>query len=112
MWIWGALCTESRKIVSCVIGDRSMKTFKVMYDELVPRGVTHWFTDGWSSYNLIPEEQRTISKRCTTQIESLWSDMRLFIKGFNRRTKATLKSPIMIHSLLKIFVYNFNTKPT
>ena len=72
IWIWLALEVNSRKVIGYAVGDRSVYTFKRLWDGLdeIKRKAV-FFTDRWDAYNLIPYKQRIIRKGKTNHIERL-----------------------------------------
>jgi insertion element IS1 protein InsB len=61
VWIWIALCRETRQVVARAIGDRSENACRELWNaipEMYRSG--HCYTDFWSAYQaVIPEEQHT-----------------------------------------------------
>lgn len=60
-WIWIALCRETRQVVAYVVGDRSEKTCRRLW-QAIPEAfrLAHCYTDFWEAYaNVLPVEQHT-----------------------------------------------------
>lgn len=110
LWIWLAICKFNRKVVGFSIGTRGAKTFAPLYDTLKLNGCEKYFTDEYNVYQSVVKDNLIMSKKYTTNVESFWSDARLFIKGLNRRTKCCFKSLETLVSLFKLYVYNYNLK--
>ena len=64
VWIWLALEVNSRKVIGYVIGNRSINTFKRLWDGICDKIKRNaiFYTDRWDAYNLIPSKQRIIKK--------------------------------------------------
>jgi len=57
-WLWTALCRRTRQIVAHVIGDRSVTTYRRLW-QLIPEAhkASHTFSDFWEAYEKVfPKE--------------------------------------------------------
>ena len=97
-------------MVGCTVGTRGAKTFAPLYKSLKSNGCVDYFTDEYNVYQSVIEDNLTMSKKFTTNVESFWSDVRLFIKGLNRRTKCCFKCLETLKSVFKIYIFNYNEK--
>ena len=72
VWIWLALEVNSRKVLAYAVGDRSVCTFKRLWDGLgkIKRKIS--YTDRWDAYNLIPYKRRIVKRGETNHIERLF----------------------------------------
>ena len=63
IWIWLALEVNSRKVLAYAVGDRSIGTFKRLWDGISDE-IKHkiFYTDRWDAYNLTPYKQRIVKK--------------------------------------------------
>ena len=63
-WIWLALEVNSRKVLAYAVGDRSIYTFKQLWDGISDKikRKAIFYTDRWNAYNLIPYKQRIVKK--------------------------------------------------
>ncbi|ADC64414.1 IS1 transposase [Ferroglobus placidus DSM 10642] len=88
VWIWIALERNSRKIISYAVGDRSVGTFKRLWDgiggEIKQKAI--FYTDRWDAYNLIPYKQRIIRKGGTNHVERLFLTLRNDNPRFARKS--------------------------
>ena len=107
IWVWAGIDKITKKIVGWTIGNRSAKTFQPLYDTLVSNGYEEFYSDYLPVYKKVITKTHGLGKKFTTNIESFWSDLRLFIKGLNRRTKACLKSLETLHYLIKLYIHNY-----
>ncbi len=73
-----ALEVNSRKIISYAVGDRSVNTFKRLWDgiseEIKQKAI--FYTDRWDAYNLIPYKQRIVRKGGINHVERLFLTLR------------------------------------
>ena len=53
-WIWIALCRQTRQVVAYVVGDRSAKTCRRLW-QAIPDGyrLAHCYTDFWEAYGFV-----------------------------------------------------------
>ena len=110
IWIWLALEVNSRKILSYAVGDRSVYTFKKLWNGIsdkIKRKVI-FFTDRWDAYNLIPYKQRIIRKGETNHIERLFLTLRNDNPRFMRKTIRFSKSLEMLQNSLKLWIHYYN----
>jgi len=109
IWIWLALEVNSRKIIGYAVGDRSIETFKRLWDGLgkIKRKAL-FFTDRWDAYNLIPYKQRIIKKGKTNHIERLFLTLRNDNPRFTRKTIRFSKSLEMLECSLKLWIHYYN----
>ena len=59
-----ALEVNSRKVLAYAVGDRSIDTFKQLWDGISDKikQKAVFYTDHWDAYNLIPYKQRIIKR--------------------------------------------------
>ncbi len=110
VWIWLALEVNSRKIIGYAVGDRSVYTFKKLWngisDKIKQKAI--FFTDRWDAYNLIPYKQRIIRKRGNNHIERLFLTLRNDNPRFMRKTIRFSKSIEMLQNSLKLWTHYYN----
>ena len=110
IWIWLALEVNSRKILSYAVGDRSVYTFKKLWngisDKIKRKAV--FYTDRWDAYNLIPYKQRIIKRGGTNHIERLFLTLRNDNPRFARKTIRLSKSLEMLQNSLKLWIHYYN----
>ena len=109
-WVWVGICRRTPKVVGCTVGTRGVKTFKPLYDTLVSNGCDKFYTDKYNVYQSVIDCTHVQSKAFTTHVESFWSDVRLYIKGLNRRTKCCFKKLETLLYMLRLYIHNYNLK--
>jgi insertion element IS1 protein InsB len=113
VWIWIALCRETRQVVARAIGERSEKTCRELWNalpEIYRSG--HCFTDFWSAYQaIIPEEQHTaVGKETgeTARVERWNKTLRQRLSRFVRKTLSFSTSLLMHTACLDLFLHRYN----
>ena len=97
VWIWLALETRSRPIVSIAFGDPG----EGMAQQLYPNLPTYYqqqgifFTDAWRSYNILPQEQHFAINRSSNHIEGFNCTLRQRCSNLVRKTLSFSKSLLM-----------------
>ena len=81
-----------------------------MYDRLTQRGAQEMYTDNYNVYQSVIRCGHVPGKAGTTHVESFWSDLRLFVKALNRKTKAYAKSVRTLCDRLKLYIWSYNKK--
>jgi IS1 family transposase len=113
MWIWIALCRQTRQVVARAIGDRSEKACLELWNN-VPEEYRkgHCFTDFWQVYQLvIPEDQLTQVGEETGETAHVkrWNcTLRQRLKRFIRKTLFFSKSTFMHTLCLDLFLHRYN----
>lgn len=113
IWIWIALCRQTRQIVARAVGDRSEKTCQELWDNIPGEyREGHCFTDFWQAYQLvIPESQLTqVGKETgeTAHVERWNCTLRQRIGRFVRKTLSFSKSLFMHIICLDLFLHRYN----
>ena len=111
VWIWLALEVNSRKIIGYAIGDRSVYTFRKLWDRIDDK-IKHkavFFTDRWDAYNLIPYKQRIIKRGGTNHIERLFLTLRNDNPRFARKTIRFSKSLDLLEISLKLWIHYYSS---
>ena len=112
-WLWLALCRRTRQIVAFVIGDRSEKTCKRLYNK-IPEGYRHChtFSDFWEAYQKVFDtgRHRAVGKETgeTAHAERWINTLRQRLARYTRKTLAFSKSDAFHHIVTKRFVVNYN----
>jgi insertion element IS1 protein InsB len=113
VWVWVALCRESRQIVSFVMGDRSRATCQRLW-EAIPESYKRvtCYSDFWEAYQeVIPEEQHEATGKEqgeTCHVERWINTLRQRLSRFVRKTLSFSKSRQMHHCCLKLFIHRYN----
>ena len=112
-WIWIALCRKTRQVVAYVIGDRSERTCRRLW-ETIPASYHegHCFTDFWAAYQaVLPEKQHTaVGKETgeTAHVERWNNTLRQRLARFVRKTLSFSKSLLMHEACLNLFLNRYN----
>ena len=110
VWIWLALEVNSRKIMGYAVGDRSVYTFRKLWDRIDDK-IKHkavFFTDRWDAYNLILK-RRIIKRGGTNHIERLFLTLRNDNPRFTRKTIRFSKSLDLLEISLKLWIHYYNS---
>lgn len=110
IWIWLALEVNSRKILSYAVGDRSVKTFKRLWDGISNKikQKAIFYTDRWDAYNLIPYKRRIIRRGGTNHVERLFLTLRNDNPRFARKSIRFSKSLKMLENSIKLWIHYHN----
>jgi IS1 family transposase len=112
-WVWPALCRQTRQVVAYVVGDRSEKTCRRLW-QAVPEAFrrAHCHTDFRKAYsNVLPVEQHTPSGKesgQTAHVERWNLTLRQRLGRFVRRTLSFSKSSQMHEACLRLFIHRYN----
>lgn len=115
VWVWLALCRETRQVVAFVMGDRSRATCKRLWQE-IPESYKEatCYSDFWEAYQqVIPEEQHeAVGKEegQTSHVERWINTLRQRLSRFVRKALSFSKSHHMHHCCLKLFIYRYNSE--
>ncbi len=112
-WIWIALCRQTRQVVAYVVGDRSEKTCRRLWEAL-PEAFrrAHCYTDFWAAYaKVLPAAQHSaVGKESgeTAHVERWNLTLRQRLARFVRRTLSFSKSSVMHEACLRLFIHRYN----
>ena len=112
-WIWIALCRQTRQVIAYVVGDRSEKTCRRLWEAL-PEAFrrAHCYTDFWAAYaKVLPAAQHSaVGKETgdTAHVERWNLTLRQRLARFVRRTLSFSKSSVMHEACLRLFVHRYN----
>lgn len=116
VWVWLALCRETRQVVAFVTGDRSRATCERLWQAIPEsyKGST-CYSDFWEAYQeVIPKEQHEATGKEegeTCHVERWINTLRQRLSRFVRKTLSFSKSHRMHHCCLKrlkLFIYRYN----
>lgn len=112
-WVWIALCRATRQVVAFVIGDRSEKTCRKLWEAIPAAYRTgHCYTDFWDAYQkVIPDEQHTACGKDsgqTAHVERWNNTLRQRLARFVRKTLSFSKSDVMHKICLRLFIHRYN----
>jgi insertion element IS1 protein InsB len=113
VWVWLALCRQTRQVVAFVMGDRSRATCERLW-----RAIPHdykearCYSDFWEAYQgVIPEEHHEATAKEegeTCHVERWINTLRQRLSRFVRKTLSFSKSRQMHHCCLKLFICRYN----
>jgi insertion element IS1 protein InsB len=93
VWVWVAVCRETRRIIDWEMGCRGTKTLKRLWDRLKHFPAQVYCSDHWKAYRaVLPEGRLVQSKAETYTAEQTWSDLRHWFARFKRRGKTVSRS--------------------
>ncbi len=111
LWIWLALCKQTRQVVACVIGGRGSATCKKLWGNVpnaYKKGLV--FSDFWEAYQaVIPDEQhQAVGKETglTAHVERFNNTIRQRLARFVRKTLSFSKAQHM-HLICLICLHMF-----
>jgi insertion element IS1 protein InsB len=113
VWVWLALCRETRQVVAFVTGDRSRRTCERLWRAIPEsyKGAT-CYSDFWEAYReVIPEDQHEATGKEegeTCHVERWINTLRQRLSRFVRKTLAFSKSRQMHYFCLKLFICRYN----
>lgn len=112
-WIWLALCRRTRQIVAYIIGDRSEKTCRQLWERIPPAyRICQSFSDFWEAYEkALPEEShQSVGKESgqTNHIERWNNTLRQRVGRFVRKTLSFSKSDYFHELVLRLFIFRYN----
>ena len=112
-WLWTAICRRTRQIVAFVIGDRSEKTCRRLWNKIPEeyKGC-QTFSDFWEAYQKIfpKETHRCVGKESgeTAHMERWYNTLRQRLARFVRKTLSFSKSDVYHHMVTKWFIAEHN----
>ena len=114
-WIWIALCRETRQVGAYVIGDRSAKSCRKLWQRIPAAFRTgHCFSDFWAAdQQVIPPKQHwAVGKESgeTNHVERWNNTLRQRLSRFVRKTLSFSKSDAMHEICLLLFLHRYNNE--
>jgi len=112
-WVWIALCRRTRQVVAFVVGDRSEKTCRLLW-QAVPREYRQatLYSDFWQAYHkVLPDEQHeAVGKQSgqTNHVERWNNTLRQRVGRFVRKTLSFSKCDQMHLNCLSLFIHHYN----
>ena len=108
-WLWLAWDSIFGKVLGFVCGRRTIKTGKVLWQQIKHLPTMGYGTDMLKSYeNFIPHAKHYAGKTFTTQIESLNCRLRHYLARLHRKTLCYSKSKTMLEVSLKLLIHKLN----
>ena len=112
-WLWIALSRKTRRIVAFVIGDRSEKTCRRLWNKLpADYKKLQSYSDFWDAYQKVfPEEtHHSVGKETgqTAHVERWNNTIRQRLSRLVRKTLSFSKSDAFHHMVIKWFIVYYN----
>jgi len=113
VWVWLALCRQTRQVVAFVTGDRSRATCERLW-QAVPESYKEstCYSDFWEAYQkVIPQDQHEATGKEegeTCHVERWINTLRQRLSRFVRKTLSFSKSHRMHYCCLKLFIHRYN----
>jgi IS1 family transposase len=113
VWVWLALCRQTRQVVAFVTGDRSRASCERLWREIPERyKEATCYSDLWEAYQgVIRQEQHEAAGKEageTCHVERWINTLRQRLSCFVRKTLSFSKSRQMHHCCLKLFIHRYN----
>jgi len=112
-WLWIALCRRTRQIVAFVIGDRSEKTCRRLWNKIPDDyKACHSYSDFWEAYQKVFSEEthHCVGKETgqTAHVERWNNTLRQRLSRFVRKTLSFSKADAYHHMATKWFIVYYN----
>ena len=106
VWIWTAVDHFHEGILGWVIGDRSAKTFQLLWLQIHCWQCFFWVSDGYQVYpQFIPEGDQIVSKTYMTRVEGENCRLRHYLARLHRKTLCYSKTIEMLANSLKLLIH-------
>jgi insertion element IS1 protein InsB len=115
-WVWIALARHTRQVVAYVIGDRSQRTCRRLWQRIPEsyKGGSCYYSDFWEAYRaVIPEERHEAVGKESGELAHVerWNNtLRQRLARFVRKTLSFSKSDEMHEACLKLFLHRYNVE--
>ena len=112
-WVWTVMCRRTRQIVAYVIGDRSERTCRALWNQ-IPEEYKRCrsYSDFWEAYQLVfpPETHECVGKGSgqTNHMERWYNTLRQSNARFVRKTLSFSKSDEMHEIVTRLFIVQHN----
>lgn len=116
-WLWVALCRRTRQIVAYVIGDRSSRSCRKLWQR-IPAQYRHCrsYSDFWHAYELLLStgKHQIVGKDSgqTAHVERWNCTIRQRLARYVRKTLSFSKSDKFHHLVTKWFIFDYNLSLT
>ncbi len=116
IWVWTALNSFKSGILDFRVGDRSGKTFQLLWSRVEKWSSLAYMTDGYAVYpNFIPpEKHKVVKKTRMTRVEGENTRLRHYLARLHRSTLCYSKSLEMLEHSVRLLIYylRFRDVPT
>ncbi len=112
-WVWIALCRRTRQVVAFVIGDRSEKTCRLLWEK-IPAAYKNsaTYSDFWQAYEKVfpKSSHQSVGKESgeTAHVERWNLTLRQRLARFVRKTLSFSKADIYHEAALALFIHRYN----
>lgn len=112
-WLWTVQCLRTRQIVAAVVGDRSTKTCRQLW-ELIPKSYSrcHTYSDFWAAYSKVSdvETHLSVGKETgeTAHMERWKNTVRQRLSRCVRETLSFSKSDFWHQIVTEMFIVTYN----
>ena len=111
-WLWIALCRRTRQVVAFVIGNRSAKTCRRLWQQ-IPKAYRHCatFSDFWHAYQQVfTTNHKSVGKESgeTAHVERWNNILRQRIGRYVRKSLSFSKKDLNHYLVTKWFIYEYN----
>ncbi|WP_231932911.1 IS1 family transposase [Geminocystis sp. NIES-3708] len=111
IWRWTAVDHFHEGILEWVIGDRSAKTFRPLWEQVKKWHCYFYVTDGWKVYgNFIPEGDQIICKTYMTRVEGENTRLRHYLARLHRKTLCYSKSMEILKYSVSLLIHYLKFK--
>ena len=114
VWIWIALCRQTKQVIAYHLGDRTKKSFQDFYHKFpADYAGCKSHSDGLEHYKNISKYWHTCSKKKggrTSQVEAFNTILRQRLSRLVRKTCAFSKSFEMHENIIRWFIQEYNYK--
>ena len=106
IWFWTAVNKHVPGVIAWVLGDRSSKTFKLLWQIISCWHSYFYVTDGYSVYPcFISDEDHIVSKTYMTRVEGENSRFRHYLARLHRKTFCYSKSEEMLKLSIRLVIH-------
>ncbi len=106
IWLWTAVNEHFRGVIAWVLGDRSSKTFELLWQILKCWHSYFYVTDGYPVYPcFISQEDHIVSKTYMTRVEGENSRFRHYLARLYRKTFCYSKSEKMLNFSIRLVTH-------
>lgn len=111
IWLWTAVNKGCAGILAWVLGDRSAKTFKQLWNIIKCWHCFFYVTDGYSVYPIFIEDaDHIVKKTYMTRVEGENTRLRHYLARLHRKTLCYSKSEELLRLSIKLLLHYLKYK--